>query len=230
MAAKKNAEKKISINKLDTLLTAEKAKCSETKITYDIDGEDVDILVKRSIPLSEMQAFVENVAENVFMEDEATGETVYAPALRDIAWGLNFIAYFTNLKVEVGAERVVDMMYATGLFNRIEDAADAIQLRAIEVAINSAIEFRKQTILSGERIKLNYLLEQLDKAMPMLEQNANLLAGMRQEDLTKAVQAIGNMDEGKLAKAVLKEQEGKVIEMPKPKKTSTRKKKPSDVD
>ncbi len=45
MAAKKNTEKKVSINKLDALLAAEKAKYGETKVTYDIDGEDIDILV-----------------------------------------------------------------------------------------------------------------------------------------------------------------------------------------
>jgi len=230
MAAKKNTEKKVSINKLDALLATEKAKYEGSKFTYDIDGEAVDILVKQSISLAEMQAFVDNVAENVFMEDEDTGEVTYAPALYETAFALNFVVYFTNLKVEMGAERVIDLLYATNILPKMMRSVNEEQLRDMQIAINSAIEFRKQTILSGERIKLNYLIEQMDKLMPMLEQNAGLLAGMSQEDLTKAVQTMGNMDEGKLAKAVLAEQEGKVIEMPKPKKTSTRKKKTDDVD
>lgn len=228
MATKKNTEKRISINNLDKMLSVA-AGDNVVTVPVDIgDGEAVDVHVKKTISFDEMGSFVDVVADAVFVEEN--GETVYSPTRYRSAFALSFFQFFTDLKIEMGLERLVGLMYGTGIYDELVSAASQAQLRAIEDDICNAIEFRKQTILSGERIKLNYLLEQMDKMMPMLEQNAGLLSGMSQEDLTKAVQAMGNMDEMKLAKAVLKEQDGKVIEMPKPKKISTRKKKVSDVD
>lgn len=228
MAAKKNTEKRVSINNLDKMLAAA-ARDNVTAVPVAIgDGETVDVHVKKTILFDEMEEFVDVVADSVF--DEADGETVYFPTRYHSAFALSFVHFFTDLKIEMGRERLVGLMYATGIYDELVSAASQAQLRALEDDIYNAIEFRKQTILSGERIKLNYLMEQMDKILPMLEQNAGLLAGMSQEELTKAVQAMGNMDEGKLAKAVLKEQAGKVVEMPKTKKTSTRKKKTDDVD
>lgn len=223
MATKKNTDKRISINNLDKMLTFA-AVDNVVTVPVDIgDGDTVDVHVKKTISFDEMELFVDVVADSVFVEMD--GETVYSPTRYRSAFALSFFQFYTDLKIEMGLERLVSLMYATGIYDELVSAASQAQLRAVEDDIFSAIEFRKQTVLSGERIKLNYLLEQMDKMMPMLEQNAGLLAGMSQEDLTKAVQAMGNMDEGKLAEAVLAEQEGKVIEMPKPKKTSTRKKK-----
>lgn len=228
MAAKKNTDKRISINNLDKMLNAT---TGDNVVTVPVDiggGEVIDVHVKTTISFDEMESFVDVVADAVFVEEG--GETVYFPTRYRSAFALSFLGFFTDLKIEIGMERLVNLMYATGIYDELVSAASQAQLRAIEDDIYNAIEFRKQTILSGERIKLNYLMEQMDKMMPMLEQNAGLLAGMSQEDLTKAVQAMGNMDEGKLAKAALKEQEGKVIEMPNPKKASPRKKKTDDVD
>lgn len=228
MAAKKNTDKRVSINNLDKMLNAS---TGDNVVTVPIDigdGETVDVHVKKTISFDEMESFVDVVADAVFVEEN--GETAYSPTRYRSAFALSFLGFFSDIKIEIGLERLVKLMYATGIYDELVSAANQSQLRAIEDDIFSAIEFRKQTVLSGERIKLNYLLEQMDKMMPMLEQNARLLAGMGQEDLTKAVQAMGNMDEGKLAKAVLKEQEGKVIEMPKPKKAGTRKKKADDVN
>lgn len=222
MAAKKNTDKRISINSLDKMLNAT---TGDNVVTVPVDiggGEVIDVHVKKTISFDEMESFVDVVADAVFVEEG--GETVYFPTRYRSAFALSFLGFFTDLKIEIGMERLVNLMYATGIYDELVSAANQAQLRAIEDDIYNAIEFRKQAILSGERIKLNYLMEQMDKMMPMLEQNARLLAGMSQEDLTKAVQAMGNMDEGKLTKAVLAEQEGKVIEMPKPKKASTRKK------
>lgn len=229
MAAKKNTEKRISINNLDKMLAAAPLVDSVSVIPIDIgNDETVNVHVKHAISFDEMELFVDIVADSVFVEED--GETVYSPTRYRSAFALSFFQFFTDMKIEMGLDRLVGLMYSSGIYNELVSVASQNQIRAIEDDIFNAIEFRKQTILSGERIKLNYLMEQMDKMMPMLEQNAGLLAGMSQEDLTKAVQAMSNMDEGKLAKAVLKEQESKVIEMPKPKKTSSRKKEPSVVD
>lgn len=228
MAAKKNTEKRISINSLDKMLAAS---TGDNVVTIPVDigsGEVVDVHVKKTISFDEMELFVDVVADSVFVDED--GETVYSPTRYRSAFALSFFQFYSDLKIEMGQERLVGLMYGSGIYDELVSAASQAQLRDLKNAIDSAISFRKRTILSGERIKLNYLMEQMDKMMPMLEQNAGLLAGMSQEDLTKAVQAMGNMDEGKLAKAVLKEQEGKVIEMPKSKKASTRKKKANDVD
>lgn len=228
MAAKKNTEKRISINNLDKMLAAS---AGDNVVTVPVsigEGETIDVHVKKTISFDEMELFVDVVADSVFAE--ADGDTVYAPTRYRSAFALSFLQFFSDLKIQIGLERLVGLMYSTGIYDELVSAASQAQLLALEDDIGKAIEFRKQTVLSGERIKLNYLIEQMDKLTPMLEQNAGLLAGMSQEDLTKAVQAMGNMDEGKLTKAVLAEQEGKVIEMPKPKKTSTRKKKTDDVD
>lgn len=223
MAAKKNTEKRISINNLDKMLGVA-AGDNVVTVPIDIgDGETVDVHVKKTISFDEMESFVGVVADAVFVEEN--GETVYSPTRYRSAFALSFLGFFSDIKIEIGLERLVGLMYGTGIYDELVSAASQAQLRALEDDIYNAIEFRKQTILSGERIKLNYLLEQMDKMMPMLEQNAGLLANMSQDDLAKAVQALGNMDEGKLAKAVFKEQEGKVIETPKAKKASTRKRK-----
>lgn len=209
MAAKKNTEKRVSINNLDKMLAVAPLVDSVSVIPIDIgNDETVNVHVKNTISFDEMELFVDIVADSVFVEED--GETVYSPTRYRSAFALSFLQFFSDLKIEIGLERLVKLMYATGIYDELVSAANQSQLRAIEDDIFSAIEFRKQTVLSGERIKLNYLLEQMDKMMPMLEQNAGLLAGMSQEDLTKAIQAMGNMDEGKLAKAVLKEQEGDV--------------------
>lgn len=227
MAAKKNTEKRVSINNLDKMLQTASGD-NVTAVPVDIGkGETIDVHVKKTISFDEMELFVDVVADSVFVETD--GDTVYSPTRYRSAFALSFFQFFTDLKIEMGLERLVGLMYATGIYEELISTVNQAQLLAIEKDICNAVEFRKQTVLSVERIKLNYLIEQLDKMMPMLEQNAGLLAGMSQEELTKAVQAMGNMDEGKLAKAVLKEQEGKVIETPKPKKAGARKKKTDDV-
>lgn len=230
MAIKNKESKQVSLNKLDDII---KYKCKSNNSTivqlHISDSETIDVDIKSVISFEDMEQFVDIVADSVFVSDES-GEMVYVPTRYHTAFALCFLSYFSNLKINMGLERLVALMYATGIYDELVSAANQAQLRAIEDDIFSAIEFRKQTVLSGERIKLNYLLEQMNKMMPMLEQNAGLLAGMSQEDLTKAVQAMGNMDEGKLAKAVLAEQESKVIEMPKPKKASSRKKESPVVD
>lgn len=226
MADKKNIEKRVSINNLDKMLNAA---AGESVVTVPVaigEGETVEVHVKKTISFDEMEQFVDIVAESSFVEED--GEVIYSPVRCRSAFALCFLQFFSDMKIEMGLERLVNLMYGTGIYDELVSAANQAQLRAIEEDIYNAIEFRKQTILSGERIRLQYIMDQIDRAMLALEQNASLLAGMSPEDLTKAVQAMGNMDEGKLAKGVLHEQEDKVIEMPKPKKTSTRKKKTDD--
>ncbi len=252
MAAKKNTEKKISFNKMDDILKGlTKDNGVRTIPCHLSNGEALDIHVKSVISIEDMGAFVVNLVDNLFAVNDA-GEEEYRSYLYRPIFALNILQAYTDVKVDTNTDRLRAILYDTGLYNTIVGMIDVDQLYDLDVAIKEAIEFRKQTILSGEHIKLNYLIEQIDKALPLLEQNAGLLAGMDQEDLTKAIRAMGNMDEGKMVKAMLKEQEGtishpgsevyaplqpgelvvpnNVVEMPKPKKASTRKKKASDVD
>lgn len=227
------ADKKISLTNLDKIIKWNKEDDVRT-VQFEIgENEFVDVQVKHTISMTDMSEFVDIVADSVFVTTE-NGEEIYDPSKYYFAYGLCFIEYYTNLKLNIGFDRFCDMEYCSKIMSKLKEQASSAQLCDIDDSIYNAIEFRKQMALSGERVRLQYITEQLDKALPMLEQNASLLAGVKPEDMTAAVQTLGNMDETKLAQEVLRVQDSKVvdnvIEMQKAKKPRARKKKTEDVD
>lgn len=194
------AEKLISYAKIDKLLKSNSSPLP-APLSYSIGDETIEITVKNHIDFSSIMSFVDGITDTVFFIDD-DGETHYIPAILEYAKALHYIEYFTNLKPEMGAERTLNLIYNTPIYRDILSNISQPQYNHLEEAIDSAIEYRRAVLVSGERIKIAEAADKIEQASLALESLTNQFDGVGDEKLNLVFDRLASIDNEGLVEAV----------------------------
>lgn len=185
------SEKKVSIALFDRI--AKEHFQNESVIRW----HEAEVRVKRTLPLTEMLAFVEDVISSCFHDGLG-----FMPEVKDFAIKSNILTRYANFSVPDNLEHRYQMVYGTDAVDAVCVAIDTTQLQEIVNSINSKIRFlcgSKATLIQ-ERI--NAVLETMEK---MSSNTKDIFDGLTQDDMKALMGAIseGGLDENKIVEAYM---------------------------
>lgn len=190
-------QSKVSVNTIDRLNKMSK---DEYKvITYEINGEQVDIKVKPYLTIQERGQIVTDIADAVFIDG------VYAPYMLGFAYKYGIIAYFTNLSIPQNPEKLNVLINSTDIINKIEEI---INDEGIYVDALDLIEYRKNMYLKNN--KADELLDALTSLINNLDNIATSdIDKINPVELLNTAKKIADKDEKSLVENILEIQEAK---------------------
>ena len=174
-------------------------------MTFQTFGEPVKVEVKTTIPAEQMQELVLGVVRTQFGENEETGELLYLPELRELALAANVLHYYTNLKDDVGNDRLVEMLYNTGIYSKIVEAISFEQYSAIKEAADARVEWIKAQTVAGHTAEVRKMLEKLDAATEALSAMTSEFANVDEGTMSAAIERLANIPTQDLVKVVSKD-------------------------
>jgi hypothetical protein len=150
-----------------------------TIITKDWFG--LELVIRRTIPLAAVSAFIERITNACFDDDE-----LYKPAMRDITFRAGIITLYSNVELPLDSDdELYSMLYGSDLYHTILIELDPDQINDIKAAIDAAIEYRidleAQSIRDG--------LAEFENVVNTLE---DVFSGISNDDVKAAMSAIVN--------------------------------------
>lgn len=158
----------------------------------------IEVEMKKSLPISEVVAFVNEVATSVFQDDAG-----YMPEITDFLIKANIIKRYTNLSLPSNLEKQYDFIYLSDVITFICDQINMTQLNEIVSAIQKKITYKCDTNVSAIQKQVSEVLTAFDE----LQNNAtNLFSKVDAQDIARLTAALaehGDLDEKKMVHAVL---------------------------
>lgn len=186
-------EKKVSIALFDKI--AKEHFNNEATIQW----HEAEVKVRRSLPLMDVLAFVDDVVGSCFHEQYG-----FMPEVKDFAIKSNILSRYANFTLPDNLEHRYQMVYCTDAVDTVCGAINTTQLEEIIDAIEDKIQFNCDT----RTVELQKRIEQTADAIEKLLSNAGaLFSGITQDDLKATMKAIadGGLDEQKIVKAYLEQ-------------------------
>lgn len=184
-------EKKVSINKLESTMR-------DNKVTVAFT-EDEDITINTVLSFKQVVQFVDDVVSSVV--DSETGS--YLPEVFGLAFRRAVLTYFANFNMPDSVEKMYDLLYNTRAYNLVVSEIDDCYLNDIKNAIDKKISFELELIKSNAARDTRELINTLKS---VTDEMHGVFGDLPQENITALVNslsAVGQLDEAKLAKAVL---------------------------
>ncbi|NMA66659.1 MAG: hypothetical protein GX957_10545 [Clostridiaceae bacterium] len=196
----------LSFTKIDSLIKHENTDL-KTTLKYEYEDNVYEIVVKKYVGLNDVLDIVYGVLSVVFAKDE-DGETHYFPGLLDYAKAAYIMEKFTNLKHDMGADRVFALMYGGDIYDRIISAINEAQLQHIDTAIQKAIDYELRVIASFERGQIAHAIEKLDQATSAFTALTEHIQTVDSDKLASIFDNLSKIDETTLVNAVIGVNEG----------------------
>ena len=195
---------KVSMRSLDRVLNRY-GKVSDTKtIQFGIEDDVVEIEVRTMLSLSEARDLVDLVVGAAFTEDES-GTMIYSDLMQQYAWNLAVLTYFTNIKPDLGAERLYTIIYKTDLLGKGLDCISARQTSDLLSAITREVRHIANMTVNTQSVRTGELMDKIDTMMSAVTVATNGLQGFDPDQLHEAVAKMADMEEGKILDLLLKE-------------------------
>ena len=171
-------------------------------ITYKINGEDINIEVKRSISKEDKASFIMYVVDNCF------DGGIYSPIFKSELFNIALLEYYTDISVDIPVDTLFEITTNTDIISKVEDIIENncllyTQLSSIRRAINDMIEYRKQEILSTQKQELDNIIETIEESVTGFSEIGDKFKDINVNELIPMLQKIANKDEYALTKAVL---------------------------
>lgn len=184
-------EKRISINALEKI-AKEQFPESVTEQWFDIE-----VTIKRSLPLKEMLAFVQEVVDACF-----TTDGTFVPEIMDFATKSGILTHYANFTLPDNLEKQYWLIYSTGAVDMVCQHINMVQLQEMIGGINRKIDHMCDTDIVATKAKLNDLYEAFVK---MGTEVSDLFSGVNAEELQKMVGALGGteLNEEKIVSAYI---------------------------
>lgn len=182
-------------------ITAEKIeKVIDTKKVVKDVWEGMNITIKPTLTLAEVLTMVSTVVKTCFSEEEGT----YLPEVKDFAIKKCILEIYANIKLSNDPSKDYDIIYNSDLVDFIMANINRQQFSEIMAAIDSKIEYTKQTNVSMINHQMNELLTSLGELSNKI---SDIFSGVNSEDIGNLVQAISNggFDMDALIQAAVKE-------------------------
>lgn len=184
--------KKITINAFENVM-------NEMYAPEDVfEWRGIEVTVHKTLSLSDMLSFVDNVAKSCFSKD--TGE--YEPAAKDFAIRSMVLERYANFTMPASISLQYDLMYKTDAFFAVIEHIDRTQFEVILDAIEDKIEYIKSTNIAAFKKQVADFTSSLEKFESQMDE-INSVVG--EEGLGKMITALGNakLDEDNLVRAYL---------------------------
>lgn len=195
---------KVSMRALDKVLSRY-GKPSDTKtIQFGIEDDVVEIEVRTMLSLSEASDLVELVVGAAFTEDES-GSMIYSDLMQQYAWNLAILTYFTNIKPDIGAERLYTIIYKTDLMGKVLGCIPSRQTSDLMSAIAKEVRHIGDMAVNTQSVRTSELMDKIDTVMSAVTVATNGLQGFDPDQLHEAVAKMSAMEEGKILDLLLKE-------------------------
>lgn len=173
-------EKRISINALKKI-AKEQFHESVTEQWFDID-----VTIKRTLPLKEMLEFVQEVVDVCF-----TTDGTFVPEIMDFATKSGILTHYANFTLPDNLEKQYWMIYSTDAVDMVCQHINVSQLHEMIDSINRKIDHMCDTDIVATRAKLNDLCEAFAK---MGTEVSDLFSGVNADELQKMIGALGNTE------------------------------------
>lgn len=192
--AKKEA--RISINKLESIM-------KENTVTVPMVGnEEVNITIRRTLPLKDMMQFVEDVVSSCVDAETAK----YTPEIKEFAIRSEILTTYANFNLPSNVEKQYELLYCTDAVSQVKNHINIGQLYEIEEAIEERIAHEVKMIETVLAAKTNEMMMRVEN---MVEQFEMAFGGINSDDFNGVMKKLSEMDsvtEESIAKAVLKVQ------------------------
>ena len=181
-------EKRISINALEKI-AKEQFPESVTEQWFDIE-----VTIKRSLPLKEMLEFVQEVVDACF-----TTDGTFVPEIMDFATKSGILTHYANFTLPDNLEKQYWLIYSTGAVDMVCQHINMVQLQEMIGGINRKIDHMCDTDIVATKAKLNDLYAAFAK---MGEEFSAMFSDISASDIQKAIGALnqsGAMEENIVA-------------------------------
>ena len=191
-------ESRISINKLESTM-------QEQTVTIPLEGtEDVNIVIRKTLPLKDMMQFVEDIVSSCV----GVQEQKYMPEIIRFMLDAGVLTRYANFNLPSNIEKQHDLIYNTGALEQVKQHINLDQFYEIETCARNRIAHEAAIIESAAAVKVNELLARFEAIADQLE---GVFGGVNTEEINALVQNLAGvdaLDEEAMARAVLSAQEG----------------------
>lgn len=185
-------EKKVSISAVDNII-GERFLNVVTEQWYD-----VEVKMRRSLPFTEVLAFVDDVVQSCFQRNGA-----YVPEVLDFAIKSNIISKYTNVSMPDNLEHRYAILYNSDLVDFVCQHINMQQLQEMVNSINRKLAYMCDTNTVSVQNRLNDLISAFET---MQEKTEAMFRDVTPDDMTRLVGAIGDgaLTEEKIVEAYMK--------------------------
>lgn len=185
-------EKKVSISAVDNII-GERFLNVVTEQWYD-----VEVKMRRSLPFTEVLAFVDDVVQSCFQRNGA-----YVPEVLDFAIKSNIISKYTNVSMPDNLEHRYAILYNSDLVDFVCQHINMQQLQEMVNSINRKLTYMCDTNTVSVQNRLNDLISAFET---MQEKTEAMFGDVTPDDMTRLVGAIGDgaLTEEKIVEAYMK--------------------------
>lgn len=185
--------KKISINALERVMK------DNYEPTISIEWCGLEITIKKTLSLTEVIKFVEDVAETCFAE----GTNDYIPEVIDFAIKSNVLEMYTNLSLPKSNDARYALIYQTDVFDEIIKYINTVQFDEMRDSINEKLKYRSSNLLAKFNEQINDVLGSVEELGNNI---SNIFEGIDKETIANIAQALanGNFDEQKFIESDMK--------------------------
>lgn len=187
-----NKIKKISVNAF------EEAVNEQYEPIRTVEWNGISIVVKHTLTLHDMLAFVNSVVTNCFSDNDAA----YMPEIKDFATRSCIIEYYTNISLPTNVEKRYDLLYHSSILDAIMPNVDQPQFNSMIRAIEEKTSHIAQANIEAVTKQMNELYASFDNMQKQLNE---AFSGIDKEAISGIAEAFigGKFDEEKIVNAVL---------------------------
>lgn len=185
-------EKKVSIRAVDNII-GERFLNVVKEQWYD-----VEVKMRRSLPFTEVLAFVDDVVQSCFQRNGA-----YVPEVLDFAIKSNIISKYTNVSMPDNLGHRYAILYNSDLVDFVCQHINMQQLQEMVNSINRKLAYMCDTNTVSVQNRLNDLISAFET---MQEKTEAMFSDVTPDDMTRLVGAIGDgaLTEEKIVEAYMK--------------------------
>lgn len=180
----------ISMKKLDAAMKSIK-KDDVVVVSIGAGDSAIDVTVKKRISFSEMVDLIDVVVSNVI------SESGYTPEKYGVSLAGNVMAYYTNLKDDLGIDRIATLLW-DGTFDEIAGCIDPCQYNEILRAVDAKIEHALDKSVVGTERQIVKAADQIQSAADAFKLIEEELSQIGTEKFRSAVENLGSITPAQL--------------------------------
>lgn len=161
---------------------------------------DTEIIIQRTLPFSEMLAFVDSVVSNCVQEDIG-----YLPEMKDFFIRYNLLTRYANFNLPNKLEHCYSIVYGTDATELVMKNVNISQFNSILDAIDRKIEYLCDSNVSAIEKQMRNVVASFEE---MEKKTEAMFSGINADDIAKITTAFveNGLNEERLVKAYVESQ------------------------
>lgn len=180
----------ISMKKLDAAMKSVKD-IETVTVTIGAGDDSIDVTVKKRIQFADMIDLINAVVDNVVT---AFG---YFPEKLEMALTANVLSYYTNLKDDLGTDRVAALLWG-GQYTEIVGCIDALQYEVIRTSVDEKIDYLLEKSIAGTERQIAKAADQIQATADAFKLIEEELSNIGTDKFKAAVENLGSITPAQL--------------------------------